>query len=202
MMEVKQCERGHFYDASVYSSCPQCAEEMGNAPVREPESYDPTTSVGGIGKPDPFPGDIGVTMPPFQNVGGRSDNGPMIDDPKPPKRDKTLIPAVGWLVCVEGPEKGKDYRIQSGYNYIGRSESMTICINDQKISRERHAVIAYDRKNKVFKFAPYMGENAVEVNGEMIMGSVQVSAYDELTIGNTTLIFIPLCGERFNWDEG
>ena len=61
-----------------------------------------------------------------------------------------IDPVVGWLLCVDGPEKGRDYRIRSGRNSIGRAENMDICISgDSSISRERHAIIAYDPKKIV-----------------------------------------------------
>ena len=29
---------------------------------------------------------------------------------------------------------------------------------------------------------------------------MELHAYDELTIGKTKLLFVPLCGERFDWN--
>ena len=34
---------------------------------------------------------------------------------------------TGWLVCVAGPEKGRDFRLHYGFNRIGRSYQMDIC---------------------------------------------------------------------------
>ena len=111
-------------------------------------------------------------------------------------------PVVGWLVCIDGPAKGRDYRIHSQYNYIGRAQHMDICISgDDCISAERAAVIAYDSEEKFFSFGPSMGHNVVRVNGKMLMNAVVLNAYDELTIGKTKLLFIPLCGERFDWND-
>ena len=31
-------------------------------------------------------------------------------------------PVVGWLVCIEGPMRGVDFRLHDGYNFIGREE--------------------------------------------------------------------------------
>ena len=31
-----------------------------------------------------------------------------------------LDPVVGWLVCIAGPDKGRDYRIHSERNFLGR----------------------------------------------------------------------------------
>ena len=113
-----------------------------------------------------------------------------------------FMPVVGWLVCIDGPAKGRDYRIHSQYNYIGRAQHMDICISgDDCISAERAAVIAYDSEEKFFSFGPSMGHNVVRVNGKMLMNAVVLNAYDELTIGKTKLLFVPLCGERFDWND-
>lgn len=111
-------------------------------------------------------------------------------------------PVVGWLVCIDGAAKGRDYRIHSQYNYIGRGQHMDICISgDDCISTEKAAILAYDDQEKFFSFGPGMGHNVVRVNGKMLMNAVVLQAYDQLTIGKTTLLFVPLCGERFDWND-
>ena len=41
-----------------------------------------------------------------------------------PASNSVFDPVVEWLVCIDGPEKGRDYRIRSGNNYIGRSQDI------------------------------------------------------------------------------
>ena len=41
---------------------------------------------------------------------------------------EVMHPVVGWLVCIEGPSKGKDYRMIAEKNFIGRSPEMDIRI--------------------------------------------------------------------------
>jgi len=56
-------------------------------------------------------------------------------------------PVCGWLVCVEGPRRGKDYKVMEGKNFVGRADDMDIQIlGDNKISRRNHCVIVYDEK--------------------------------------------------------
>ncbi len=111
-----------------------------------------------------------------------------------------IDPVVGWLVAVSGSERGRDYRIHSDNNYIGRSEKMDICIRgDDTISRVNHAVIAYDTRERLFYFAPGEGRSINRINGKATLGMVELHPYDELEIGTTKLMFIPFCGERFEW---
>ncbi len=126
------------------------------------------------------------------------------DSTKPtnPGNVEGFTPVVGWLVCVDGPAEGTDYRIRAGYNYIGRGENMDICVlGDDNISRDRHAMIAYDPQEKIYFFGPADGRSIVRKNEKMVMAPVELAAYDILRIGSTKLMFVPLCGEHFNWRD-
>lgn len=35
----------------------------------------------------------------------------------------------------------------------------------------------------------------------MVLTPVKLEAYDMITVGDVNLLFIPLCGERFNWSD-
>lgn len=123
-------------------------------------------------------------------------------DPVNDNKDKILNPVVGWLVCIQGASRGTDFRIHNQYNYIGRAKHMHICIpTDPLICAEKAAVLAYDNTEKTFLFSPGSGNTLVRVNGSLILSAVVLKAYDVLTIGNTQLLFIPLCGDHFDWNN-
>lgn len=195
-MEMRKCERGHYYDASVHGSCPYCNRE---------EDAEKTMA-------------MGVTMP--GSTTAVQMNGTTMAEQMPLMRSmvtaavdegKTVAifqteqgvdPAVGWLVCLDGKEKGRDYRIHSDNNFIGRSEKMDICIkNDDTISRENQAVITYDSSERKFYFSPGDGRSIVRLNGKAIFQTAELRNYDRVIIGKTELIFISLCGETFAWEE-
>ena len=47
-------------------------------------------------------------------------------------------PVCGWIVCVKGPRRGKDYRVMDGKNFVGRADDMDIQIlGDNKIARRK-----------------------------------------------------------------
>ena len=153
----------------------------------------------------PVSGDVGYTMPsenPFSFSGNPTTPIDSIDATEPVSMNGVagFTPVVGWLVCIEGPAEGCDYRIRAGYNYIGRGENMDICIQgDNNIGRERHAMIAYDPQEKIYFFGPADSRSIVRKNDKMVMVPVELAAYDVLCIGSTKLMFVPLCGEHFNW---
>lgn len=228
-MEIKICSKGHRYDPSVSSTCPQCAAESSAGFFQN----DMETTFFNEAKPGGAVQDFGATEPvgpqsgmqgfgggetlPVENSGGFTSGdffsgetaaGNGVEDYESPTAPVIIndvagfTPVVGWLVCVDGPAKGTDYRIRTGYNYIGRADHMDICIKgDQVIGRERHAMIAYDFEERVFFFGPADGKSIVRLNGKMVMVPSELHAYDILKIGSTKLMFVPFCGEKFNWDE-
>ncbi|MDR0964519.1 MAG: FHA domain-containing protein [Clostridium sp.] len=191
-MEMKQCAiGGHYYDASVHAECPYCTStSIGmTMPIDSERSMD-----------------VGRTMPLTQGEenrtrsimsGGVSDEGRTVAIIK---EDLGIDPVVGWLVNIEGKDKGRDYRIHTDNNFIGRSEKMDICIRgDDTISRENHAIISYDARDKIFYFSPGDGRSIIRLGGKAIFTTTQLHAYDTIEIGKTKLLFMPLCGEEFEW---
>lgn len=109
-------------------------------------------------------------------------------------------PVVGWLACVAGPSKGKSYTIRGGVNSIGRGDRMDIVITgDLRISSENHAKISYSDKHNRFNLLPGEGRNIVYLNDEEVFTPMPLNAYDLIDFGETKLLFVPLCGERFTW---
>ena len=118
-------------------------------------------------------------------------------------KDHDYDPVVGWLVCIKGDSKGKDYRVMARINTIGRSEKMDICIpKDHTISKEQHARIAYDPKNNIFLMVPDNNINNIYVNGQPIFNATKLEAFDTIEMGASQFVFVPLCCDRFEWDTG
>ena len=111
-----------------------------------------------------------------------------------------MEPVVGWFVCIEGAEKGKDYRILAKNNSIGRSEKMDICIKkDDTISRENHAKIAYDEKHNTFHLIPGDSANNIYIGEDPVYVPTKLQAKDVVELGETKLMFVPFCNDDFTW---
>jgi hypothetical protein len=109
-------------------------------------------------------------------------------------------PVVGWLVCVKGSNQGRDYRVLSERNRIGRDAQMEICIaGDNRISRDSHAIITYEPRNNEFWLTPGLARGIAYLNGRLVDATTSLKAYDTIELGDTALQFIPFCGERFKW---
>lgn len=114
---------------------------------------------------------------------------------------KVSHPVVGWLVAVGGAERGRDYRIKSGMNEIARDEDPEVDIvirGDSTISRRHHAEIQYDPEENVF-YLIRLKNDAVKVNNVTIKRPTPLNPYDILQFGETRLVFVPLCSEKFQW---
>ncbi len=106
---------------------------------------------------------------------------------------------VGWLVVVDGVLRGHDFRLLSGQNRIGRNPSMDIAlIGDASVTGEDHAKLIFDPLSQHFHLWHDKGRNLTYVNDELVDKRV-LQAYDRIKIGQTQLLFVPLCGERFQW---
>jgi len=245
-MEIKMCTcpNGHYYNADIYSSCPECGAASGNAgagniPATAPAfgnfdapaygggEFPKTTSpnagygAGSVGVTEPISAPvfggaqpIGKTMPANASYGSGSPSVtvPINGGAQPfghtvPAVDlnpgaAVTEPVVGWLVCVEGPVRGVDFRLHDGYNFIGREEGDIHIQGDNAISRQKHAVVAFYAKRNTFYVGPADGRNIIELNGEPVFNHTEMRSYDVLTIGNTKMMLVALCGDKFNWVDG
>ena len=50
------------------------------------------------------------------------------------RRKSGIDPAVGFLICIEGPDRGADYRLVAGRNFIGRLPSMDVAADGRRYS--------------------------------------------------------------------
>lgn len=109
---------------------------------------------------------------------------------------------VGWLVCIKGKDFGIGFAVKDGINYIGCSAEMDIALHkDNREVKEKHAVIYYVPKQKKFIAEPGKTRDLFYLNGEVVLNPVEIKKQDVLTIGNTSLMFVPFCGEDFNWED-
>jgi len=112
-----------------------------------------------------------------------------------------VAPTVGWVICTKGSMKGRDFRLHNGWNYIGSDERMDVRIKDPKVSSYM-ARVSYDNRGKAFFIAPSdQATNLTYCNDEPLLSPKAIKIYDVISIGDTDLIFVPLCGEHFNWEE-
>ena len=109
--------------------CPYCGTQIGGGgPAAMPPGQAPLPAgAGGVPVPQPV-------------AGGGSQRTVAIDlsDALPQKRE-----VVGWLVVMNGTQKGIDFRIYTGLNNIGAAADNDIVVTDEYLS-SRHSMIRYE----------------------------------------------------------
>ncbi len=213
-MPILRCPHGHYYDSVRFSSCPHCGISI-QADVPEMNEKKPS------GKPEKARGGLFGWLDRDKTI-ALSQEKPLLQN------DETTIAlesvdvyntdddvktvgfysgakgndyVTGWLVCVEGPEKGRDYRLHHGFNRIGRDPGMDIQVaDDPAITRKNHCSIVYDDRGNQFSLVPSVGaltyfKDSLLVKAEMLqMG-------DLITMGNSTFEFIPFCRKGRVWEK-
>jgi hypothetical protein len=108
----------------------------------------------------------------------------------------------GWLVCVEGINKGLSYPIHPGKNFAGSGDDMDIQIlGDDKVDRYRHAALAYDGKTQQTTLLPGESVGLVYLDGQAVYAPVPLSAYSKISLGDSQFLFAPFCGDQFGWKK-
>ncbi len=219
-MAMIRCDQGHFYDNTKHTTCPYCGvPDLDIAPTRPRRETPPAADFGATvpqgRKPASAPGDTAETRPaaapkpaaaPPPSSPAPSSSAPVGSGNRTVgivRKAMGIDPVTGWLVCVQGPDKGKDFRIKSQRNFIGRDAGQDIAIEgDETISREKHAVISYDPKSNSFRVAPGDGRGMMYLNDEPVDMPTVLQPYDRIEIGQSVFMFIPFCGDRFRWEAG
>ena len=105
-MEMRRCNRGHYYDASIHMSCPYCSNtadsEMTVPMGVSPYAQSPVEST----IPMQY-GSVDVTMPIGMGATVAMDD----DDGRTVAiltTESGIEPVVGWIVCLTGKNKGKE----------------------------------------------------------------------------------------------
>lgn len=200
-MGMKRCENDmHFYDPGKHDSCPYCRsinnnveKTAGMQQEQKPQGSQWQGTPHDIGNQST----LGMNKTPPRQEFFASSGEP--DEVTVGVFDK-YNPTVGWLVCIDGYSRGKDYRIKLGINKIGRDAGNDIYIEgDKKISRVNHAEILYLPDENEFLLRR-LDNIMVKLNDETVVDKSNLKEYDTIQFGQTKFIFIPLCGEKFKWD--
>lgn len=204
-MPIIKCQNGHFYSSETFDGCPYCSSvnststfSVGQNIISDPivytnhaltDAYDKT-----IAK-DPMRQDFDTDKTiKYSEVS---------DDNVKTQRFVNGIskvqPVVGWLVCTCGSERGRDYRVYSEKNFIGRDYSMEIIIaNDKTVANKNHACIVFDPLSCFFTLINGDGVDT-RINDNPVFSPVQLTDGDKIRIGSSEYIFIAYCRKDRQW---
>jgi len=180
-MAIICCPKGHNYDSTLYRKCPICETE---AAYNLSAAYDKTFKL------------KDVEDEPTRKLCGADDEKTISAFAERLETD----PVVGWLVCVEGPGRGRDYRLRAGRNFIGRSFRMSVSIvEDQQIAQENHASVIYESIES--RFILLSGNGArTELNDVPVSGAADIQEGDRVRLGGSTFDFVAYCKGEKRWE--
>lgn len=195
-MTLLMCSQGHYYDSKKDAECPMC-RKLKDSTLR--------SSMGGInsqrtvsawqlhknassedvivlGSSRQFEADDGKTIGIFSA-----------------KKGNDFV--TGWLVCVKGPERGRDYRLHNGYNNLGRGTDQDVFVaDDPEISRDGHCSIIYDPKHAQFLLMPLKG-NLVYMGEKLIEHPTRLESGDRFQAGSSEFELVAFCRKEHTWEN-
>ncbi len=169
-MAIVKCVHGHYYDDEKYSDCPMCKNaNHNNVDIK-------TVGLYSTSKNNNDEKTIGINL-----------------------KKNSCDPVVGWLVCIEGPDRGRDFRIHSGRNFMGRDYKNDIPISgDSSITRENAGYIIYEPRKNVFMVAN--GESmSMFVNDKEIINPCILNDGDKISIGTYVFELVIYCKGDKKW---
>lgn len=121
-------------------------------------------------------------------------------------RDLPARKIVGWVVVAEGKGQGESFNLYEGNNSIGRSLSANVSLffgksSDLKVSRNNQCDICFDATTCKFTLSHGSSRNKTRLNGEVVIKPVELKPNDRIGVGRTILMFMPLCGPSFSWND-
>lgn len=193
-MSIIRCEKGlHFYDDTKYDTCPHCQLQKDRM-LKHTMQEQMTVAM------------YSEEIPKLEEYVLQSENRKITANDYgrtvgyfSPVRGNDYV--TGWLVCIQGPEKGRDYRLHHGFNRVGRSMNMDIFVpDDPAISRETHCSIVYDARSNRFYAVPGKG-TLTYVNQELLEYQKTLNGGERLQLGDSCFEFIAYCREGHTWEE-
>lgn len=202
-MELIRCENGHYFDLNKYTSCPYCRKKENETSLLQQKlSQVPAFKI--------TAGNLNEAVTeakPVHRLSCGTDEGTgfaasagqdSVTVGYFSSRSGTAY-VTGWIVCTDGPQKGRDYRIGHGINWVGRRPDMDIYIReDPDIAAERHCALVYDGRGN--RFYLLNGKGNTYLNGNILEQSELLKAGDVIEIGRSTFEFIPFCREGRTWE--
>jgi hypothetical protein len=193
--KMVRCAEGHFYDSEKHTSCPWCGPSgVAKEAAAPAPAADRTRKLGGnlavAANPAAYAAPAPVSSP-------RPEAAPVATK-RLDMTEQGARPVVGWIVCTDGPDRGRDYRIHAEKNFIGRDASMDVSLShDESVSRDRHAILVFDPKKKNYWLYPGESQGLVYLKEELVNSPVQVGPYEEIEVGASTLVLVPFDTEKY-----
>ena len=220
-MNVVKCSQGHFYDADKFTTCPHCGSREWEIKSNESIRISRIEETVALKEEDVQIFEKKENVFEAKNLkNNRSSNifSKILKKEQGITDEIISIPSsnvsvfggeapvssvryiVGWIVYLNGEKKGISCELKSGNNFIGSGIEMDIQVpNETSVVCRNHAKIVFEPNKLEFFLVPGETSELIYMNDEIAMVPQKINPYDEILVGNTKLLFIPLCGNQFTW---
>ena len=189
------CKNNHIYDSAINSECPYCLNiekeqrilnklvaEQGVVNIGPTEdNEDATELIDQVGS--------------IENTDEDDYEATELIDCSDKNRSSYL---VGWLVGIDGKQKGHSIEIMEGHNFLYQKQGMVMLKTDGFDTEKKLGMLYQDKNDKEFYICP---EADVEcrVNGMIISETHILKPYDSIEIQKHNWVFVKLNCEKFEW---
>ena len=97
------------------------------------------------------------------------------------------LEVVGWVVALNGHQRGQDYRLHTGKNSMGTAADCDIVLTDPYLS-SRHTIIRHDSVDGSFVILDLDSTNGTFVNDKRVAKD-EIIDNDTIRLGRTELKF-------------
>lgn len=195
-MALVICSQGHYFDNKKNDECPMCRKLKEGTIKTASESINSQKTVAGW----QIQNTVSNCEISSLNVSRKFD----ADEERTIgffAKSKGNDFVTGWLVCVAGPERGRDYRLHHGYNNMGRGIAQDIFVaEDPEMARDGHCTVVYDHKNVQFLLMPLKG-NLVYFNDKLLETPIRLENGDRFKAGGSEFELIVFCRKGHTWDD-
>lgn len=182
-MNLKKCERQHYYNGDKFAACPYCAAKGKKAEI--------TWKVKKEQEPEEQRGLKDAVSEAFEQKYVQQ------FQPKQMQNQGEFLP-FGLLVVLNGEEKGTLLPL-----YFGKENYLLYENGKVKMIAQKTAGVCAsfhanpDHKSFYVSMEAELGE--VMVGRVVVTGAVPIEAYDNLQIAACNVMFVPICGAHFWW---
>ena len=195
-MAVIRCLNGHFYNSEKYGECPHCSdgstymttgafsernlvrngEDILFKTISEEEARKAFREHSLRKGDNTAPGYIYLDEDDEKTVGIMGELG-------------LEGAAAGWLVCIGGSVRGRDFTLKCGRNFLSSYPGLEGIAPD--------ASVVFNYHNNTFVFLA--GASQARLNGKEIAGTAVLKKSDIIELNDFRFVFVPFCEGDFKW---
>ncbi len=106
-------------------------------------------------------------------------------------------------MIIKGPGCGEFAPLCRAVNSIGRSQeqAVTLDFGDGAIASKDHCFLTFEPEASKYYLQDGDGKEPTLVNDSPLAAKIELNSGDRIRLGETVLLFRPLCDEKFSWNN-